>query len=361
MHRTVFSALFVLVAASVALLSPSAPAQTSPAGDDATRTSVEPLAVVATVGMVGEIAQHLGGDCVDVTTLMGSGIDPHLYRASAGDVHTLRDADLILYAGHSLEGQLGQVLGRFGEMKPTLGVAEASIDRESLIHTEDAYGIDPHLWMDVGLWSRLVPTIAEAISEQRPACETAIRANATAYARELDALDAWIHASIATIPAEQRILVTAHDAFNYYGRAYAIDVVGIQGISTETETGIADIRNMASVVAERQIPAVFVETTINPRTIQAVIDAAQRQGQQVEIGGELYSDAMGDTGTASGTYIGMLYANTRRIVAALGGETPPLPAALADWATRWHLDATAVDDTSAKPVDTERESATGDA
>ncbi|WP_239495377.1 metal ABC transporter solute-binding protein, Zn/Mn family [Salinicola halophilus] len=342
MHRTVFSALFVLAAASVALLSPKAPAQTA-THDEMSRSSVAPLAVVATVGMVGEIAQRLGGDCVEVTTLMGSGIDPHLYRASAGDVYTLRNADLILYAGYSLEGQLGRVLGRFGEMKPTLGVAEASIDGDSLIRTQDAYGIDPHLWMDVGLWARLVPTIADAISEQRPACRAAVTANAATYARELEALDGWIHDSILTIPAGQRILVTAHDAFNYYGRAYAIEVVGIQGISTETETGIADIRNMASVVAERRIPAVFVESTINPRTTQAVIDAARRQGQPVEIGGELYSDAMGDDGTASGTYIGMLYANTQRIVAALGGEAPALPAALAPWATRWHLDPTTVD------------------
>lgn len=325
------------MASLMALFSPPAPAQTS------TRPS-QPLAVVATVGMVGEIAQRLGGDCVDVTTLMGSGVDPHLYRASASDVYTLRNADLILYAGYSLEGQLGQVLGRFGEMKPTRAVAEASIDAESLIRTQDAYGIDPHLWMDVGLWSRLAPTIAESIIDQRPECRDAIAANETAYTRELEALDGWIHDSIATVPAEQRILVTAHDAFNYYGRAYAIEVIGIQGISTETETGIADIRNMASVVAERQIPAVFVESTINPRTIQAVIDAARRQGQDVEIGGELYSDAMGNEGTASGTYIGMLYANTRRIVTALGGETPPLPASLDAWATRWHLDTTAVDE-----------------
>ena len=298
-----------------------------------------PLNVVVTIGMLGDIVEHVGGECVDVTALMGPGIDPHLYQASARDVYILQKADLILYSGYSLEGQLGEVLARFGEIKPTLAVAPASIARDQLISVQDEYGIDPHLWMAVDLWARTVQTVAEALIEQRPGCEAAIRQNAEAYAAQLRALHDWIRRSIATIPDTQRILITAHDAFNYYGRAYDIEVAGIQGLSTETETGIADIRAMADMVAKRKVPALFVESTVSPRTVQAVSAAARQQGQPVTIGGQLYSDAMGETGTADGTYIGMLYTNTRHIVEALGGELAPLPDALHDWAARWDIAA----------------------
>lgn len=296
-----------------------------------------PLNVVVTIAMIGDVVEHVGGDCVEVTALMGPGVDPHLYQASARDVHTLQKADLILYSGYSLEGRLGDVLSRFGEIKPTLAVAPASINRDSLITVQDSYGIDPHLWMAVDLWAQTVPTIAETLVEQRPGCAVTIQKNAEDYAAQLRALHDWIRHSIATIPEAQRILVTAHDAFNYYGRAYGIEVTGIQGISTETETGIADIREMANIVIERKVPAMFIESTINPRTVQAVIEAARKQGQPVSIGGQLYSDAMGEAGTAGGTYIGMLYFNTRHIVEALGGRLLPFPAALNGWARQWGI------------------------
>ncbi|ATJ83732.1 metal ABC transporter solute-binding protein, Zn/Mn family [Halomonas beimenensis] len=297
----------------------------------------QPVEAVVTIGMIGDVAERVGGECVEVTAIMGPGVDPHLYQASARDVATFQDAELILYSGYSLEGQLGEVLGRFAEIKPTLAVAPSSIEPADLITVQDVYGIDPHLWMDVSLWAKTLPVLASAITEVRPECEAAIQANAEAYGRQLEALHAWIGESIATIPEAQRILVTAHDAFNYYGRAYGIEVAGIQGISTETETGVADIRAMTEVVVEREVPAVFIESTINPRTVQAVIDAARQQGQEVEIGGQLYSDAMGEAGTADGTYIGMLYTNTRHIVEALGGTPAPLPEALAGWAERWDI------------------------
>ncbi|AGA90052.1 ABC-type metal ion transport system, periplasmic component/surface adhesin [Thioflavicoccus mobilis 8321] len=295
------------------------------------------LEVVATIGMIGDLAENVGGPCVKVTSIMGPGVDPHLYRASARDVRTLQHADIILYSGYSLEGQLGAVLERFSRMKPTLAVAETAIGSDDLIKVQGAYGVDPHLWMDVGLWSRTVARLAAAIAEQRPACAEASRTRAAAYADQLAALHQWVREAIASIPAERRILVTAHDAFNYYGRAYGIEVAGIQGISTESEAGIADIRHMAGIIAERRVPAVFIESTINPRTIQAVIEAAADQGQAVRIGGQLYSDAMGETGTAGGTYIGMIYENTAKIVDALGGRPPPLPPALRAWAERWEI------------------------
>ncbi|MDN6297067.1 MAG: zinc ABC transporter substrate-binding protein [Halomonas sp.] len=297
-----------------------------------------PLNVVTTIGMIADVAGEVGGECVNVNPMMGPGVDPHLYQASASDVKTLRDADQILYSGYSLEGQLGEVLDKFSEQKTTVAVSPASIDPSELLTAQDIYGIDPHLWMDVSLWARTVDTIGETFIKARSACADAIQANAADYSAQLDALHQWVEQSIASIPEEQRILVTAHDAFNYFGRAYDIEVEGIQGISTATETGIADIRRMADVVIEREVPAVFIESTINPRTVQAVIDAAQKRGHEVEIGGQLYSDAMGESGTADGTYIGMLYANTRAIVEALGGEVAPLPEALGPWAERFDMD-----------------------
>ncbi|WP_136066347.1 metal ABC transporter solute-binding protein, Zn/Mn family [Modicisalibacter radicis] len=297
-----------------------------------------PLKVTATTGMVADVVENVGGECVDVATLMGPGVDPHLYQASARDVRTFQGAEAIFYSGYSLEGRLGDVLERFGETRPTVALAPASIDSGDLITVQDVYGIDPHVWMAVDLWARTVPTVAEALSEQRPGCASAVHDNAERYAAQLAALHDWIAASIASIPEDQRILVTAHDAFNYYGRAYAIEVAGVQGISTETETGVADIRHMTDVVVERRVPAVFIESTINPRTVQAVIDAARQRGQDVALGAQLYADAMGEAGTAEGTYIGMLHANTRHIVEALGGEPAPLPEALADWAERWRPD-----------------------
>ncbi|MBW5801659.1 metal ABC transporter solute-binding protein, Zn/Mn family [Halomonas elongata] len=296
-----------------------------------------PVQAVATTGMVGDVIGQVGGECVEVTTLMGPGVDPHLYQASARDVSTFQKAEMIFYSGYSLEGQLGDVLERFSEIKPTVAVAPSSIDTGSLITVQDVYGIDPHLWMDVALWSQIVPTIAESLSEARPDCQSRIQDNASRYTEQLEALHQWVKESIASIPEQQRILVTAHDAFNYFGRAYGIEVAGIQGISTETETGVADIREMAQVVVDRDVPAVFVESTINPRTVQAVIEAAREKGQEVSVGGQLYSDAMGEAGTADGTYIGMLYRNTQHIVEALGGETPALPEALDDWAARWDI------------------------
>lgn len=301
----------------------------------------EPVQAVATIGMIADVVAAVGGDCVDVTAIMGPGIDPHLYQASARDVRTFQGADIIFYSGYSLEGQLGTVLARFGEMKPTVAVSEAAIDPSNLIAVEGAYGIDPHLWMDVGLWARIVPGVAAALAELRPDCAAGMEANAAAYGEALAALHPWVEAAIATIPEGQRILVTAHDAFNYYGRAYGIDVVGIQGISTEAEAGVADIRHMADTVVGRGVPAMFVESTINPRTVQAVIDAAAERGHEVAIGGQLYSDAMGEAGTPGGTYIGMIYENTVAIVDALGGTPPPLPAALAGWAGQWGLETEA--------------------
>jgi manganese/zinc/iron transport system substrate-binding protein len=292
---------------------------------------------VATVGMLADVARSVAGDCVAVETMMGPGTDPHLYRASAGDVRLLFGADAILYAGNNLEGQLGEVLGKLAARKPTRAVAEAAVPPEQLLAFAGVHYPDPHVWMDVSQWALTAPVIAELFAALVPDCAAAMQGRAEAYMAELAALHDWVRASVATIPPEQRILVTAHDAFAYYGRAYGIEVAGIQGISTESEAGIADIRQVVDVVVARRVPAVFIESTINPRTIQAVIDAAAGQGHPVALGPQLFSDAMGEDGTAAGTYIGMIHANTLGIVEALGGQAAPLPQALTNWAARWDV------------------------
>jgi len=297
----------------------------------------EPINAVTTVGMIADVVANVGGDCANPIALMGPGVDPHLYQATARDVRTFQIADVIFYSGYHLEGQLADVLHRLAKRIDTLAVSETAIGEDQIIRVQNGSGLDPHVWMDPGLWVKTVPVIAGKLAEHRPDCADAIRQNATAYGEQLVALDEWAAQAIATIPEDQRILVTAHDAFNYFGRAYGIEVSGIQGISTESEAGVADIRSVAEMVAERGVPALFVESTINPRTIQAVIDAAARQGHEIGIGAELYSDAMGEAGTAGGTYIGMIYENTYNITRALGGTPPPLPPALAGWAQQWQL------------------------
>ena len=297
-------------------------------------TADEKPQVVTTIAMISDIASNVAGDCVEVTALMGPGVDPHLYEARASDIKRLRNADAIMYAGFSLEGQMANVLDKLGSRKPSLAVGPASFDESDLISHKD-YAIDPHLWMDVGRWSQTIPAITDQLVAIAPGCEAAMRERASDYRNQLDALDGWIMESITSIPEEQRILVTAHDAFGYYGLAYNIEVKGIQGISTDSEAAIADIRNTVELVVERGVPAIFVESTINPRTIKSVVDGAKERGHEVRIGGELFSDAMGEKGTAEGTYIGMLRSNTVGIVEGLGGQTAPWPEALSGWKQRW--------------------------
>ena len=323
--RLVRSLLAVLAVASVATL----PA----AAQDA------PLRVVTTVGMLADAAERVGGACVEVEALMGPGIDPHLYQARASDVATLQRAELILYIGLTLEGRLGDVLDRFGRQTTTVAVAERAVPAERLLSDPDfEAGHDPHVWMSPTLWASAADAVADAIVERRPECEPRIREDADTFRAEALALHDWISDAVATIPEERRVLVTAHDAFGYYGDAFGLEVVGIQGISTEAEPSIADIRDVATLLAERRVPALFLETTVGDRAVRAVLDATRDRGHEAVLGGTLYGDAMGEAGTAAGSWIGMLHANTVAIVEALGGTTPPLPDALADWADAYGVD-----------------------
>lgn len=298
---------------------------------------VAPPNVVATVGMIGDVAAELAGSCAQVRTLMGPGSDPHLYRASAGDVRLLERADMVLYSGLHLEAGLARVLEGFSSRTPTVAVAESAVPESSRLSSVGNV-FDPHVWMDVALWHGAAGVIADALtraSSATGACAEQIAERHAAYGALLEDLDAWSRAAIATIPERQRVLVTAHDAFAYFGRAYGIEVEGIQGISTETEAAVADIRRVAQLMVDRGIPALFVESTINPRTVTAVLEAVRQRGGEAELGSELYADALGAAGTPEGTYVGMVLHNVRAITAALGGQLPALPATLVAWEARW--------------------------
>jgi manganese/zinc/iron transport system substrate-binding protein len=277
------------------------------------------LSVVATIGMIGDAAERIGGDRVRVTSLMGPGVDPHLYKARAGDVRRLSRADLVLYNGLHLEAAMGEVLEELGQRQRTVAVS-TSIDRSRLMSPPEFGGsFDPHIWFDVGLWSEAVGRIGQALVEADPEHAAEYSSRLAAYLEELAELDAWIRSRVATVPPARRVLITAHDAFGYFGRAYDFEVMGLQGISTTAEAGTSDVQRLAAMIVARRIPAVFVETSIPRRTIEAVQAAVSARGFNVAIGGELYSDALGDAGTPEGSYIGMVRHNVETIVAGLGG------------------------------------------
>ena len=275
------------------------------------------LRVAATTGMIGDAAQIIGGDRVQVTTLMGPGVDPHLYKASAGDVTSLSQADLILYNGLHLEAAMGDVLAEMDARSPTVAVAEAIPSDQLLAPPEFEGQYDPHVWFDVSLWSLAVERIAEALIETDPSGESVYRSNAASYLNSLQQLDQYVLDQAGLIPADRRVLITAHDAFNYFGRRYGFEVRGLQGISTATEAGTADIQGLADFISDRQIPAVFIESSVPVRSIEAVQAAVRSRGFEVAIGGELFSDAMGDPDSIEGTYLGMVRHNIDTIVAGL--------------------------------------------
>ena len=275
------------------------------------------LRVLATTGMVADAARVIGGDAVEVTALMGPGVDPHLYKASESDVRALSNADLVLYNGLHLEGKMAELFTRLAASRHVVALA-AGVP-ESLLHHPEAFEgqPDPHLWFDVALWSRAVERARDALIEARPAERAAFETRASAYLDTLRALDAWTRAEMATIPTQQRVLVTAHDAFGYFGHAYGVEVVALQGISTVSEFGLADVRRLVELIVTRRVKAVFVESSVPRRSIEAVVEGCRARGHDVTIGGTLYSDALGADGTPEGTYLGMVRANVTTIVKAL--------------------------------------------
>ncbi|MFC3123584.1 metal ABC transporter solute-binding protein, Zn/Mn family [Pseudoroseomonas globiformis] len=283
-----------------------------------------PLKVLATTAMIGDLARRIGGDRIALTVLMGEGVDPHLYKPTRQDVARLLQSDLVLYNGLLLEGQMTEAFERVGRSgKPVHAVAEA-VPRDMLLVPDGAAGQpDPHLWMDPRAWTEVAAVIARQLSAADPAGQAVFAANLIRLQTDLTALDAWAARTIAGIPAERRVLVTAHDAFGYFARRYGIEVMGIQGLSTESEAGIRQIEHLVGVLASRRIPAVFVESSVSDRNIRALVEGARARGHEVAIGGELFSDAMGAPGSYEGTYPGMIDHNVTTIARALGEDVPP--------------------------------------
>ena len=279
------------------------------------------LRVVTTIGMITDIVKNVGGERVAVTGLMGPGVDPHLYKASAGDVQRLSSAQLIFYNGLHLESKMEDILAKMSGNVKTIAVTDA-VDRSLLLKPPEFDGqYDPHLWFNVTLWMKAVGRVRDTLSEFDSDNTLMYWSNAERYLAKLAELHEYVETQAVRVPSEQRILVTAHDAFNYFGEAYGFKVRGLQGISTATEAGIADVQELATFIAERRIPAIFVESSVSERSLKAVQAAVNAKGFNVEIGGQLFSDAMGNDGTPEGTYIGMVRHNIDTIVAALIGET----------------------------------------
>ncbi|HML94671.1 MAG TPA: zinc ABC transporter substrate-binding protein [Thermodesulfobacteriota bacterium] len=286
------------------------------------RTGV--MDVVATTGMIADTARVVGGDHVKVTGLMGPGVDPHLYKASAGDVETLSRADIILYNGLHLEGKMSEVFEQMEKRGIRTVAVTDSINRGALISPPEFGGnYDPHVWFDVSLWMKAVEVVRDSLSEADPENADAYGANAAAYLAELGELDEYVKTKAAQVPESKRVLITAHDAFNYFGRAYGFEVRGLQGISTASEAGTADVQALATFIVERKIPVIFVESSVPPKYIEAVQAAAGARGFNVKVGGSLYSDALGNPGSTAGTYAGMVRENIDTITGALmdGGQS----------------------------------------
>lgn len=309
----------LLIALILCFAALPAAAQIDPAAPEG--CAAPELRALATVGMITDVVREVGGSCVAVTGLMGTGVDPHLYLATEADVELLFEAQIIFYGGLNLEARLTGVFEQVerGLGTPVVAVSE-SIPEELILQGLGYDAPDPHVWMDVSLWMYAVEAIRDALIERLPGRAGYLRANAEAYLDALEDLDAYVREQIARIPAEQRLLVTAHDAFQYFSRAYGIDVYAPQGITTAAEAGVDDIRATIALLIERQIPALFVETSVAPDVVEAIQAGARARGLDVQIGGSLFSDALGEEGTPEGTYIGMIRHNADTIAAALSGS-----------------------------------------
>jgi manganese/zinc/iron transport system substrate-binding protein len=274
--------------------------------------------VLATTAMVADVVKNVGGERVQVQALMGPGVDPHLYKATAADVMKLQQANVIFYNGLLLEGKMQELFAQMARKKKFVYALTEDLPRDQLLEPEELGGhYDPHVWFDVPLWSQTALKVAEGLSEFDPAGKSIYTKNAAEYQKRLQALHDWALKKAGELPKEKRILVTSHDAFNYFGRAYDFQVVGLQGISTVTEAGVADVAKLVDFVKKNKLKAVFVESSVSPATIERISKDAG-----VRIGGELFSDAMGvpgkmENGYDLGTYEGMIRHNLNTIVNAL--------------------------------------------
>ena len=285
-------------------------------------SQTRPLKVVATVSMLADAVRQIGGSRVEVASLLGEGVDPHTYRPTRSDIARLSGADIVIANGLHLEAQLGEALKSLGKTKPVWYAAE-HIPQDRLISDPNYPGrFDPHVWMDPKLWTTVVESVRDALIVRDPAGRATYQAGAKAYIAQLAAIDDYTRRILAPVPAGSRVLVTAHDAFNYFGRTYGFEVEGVQGLSTESEAGLKRVEELVRLVVDRKVRAVFFESSVPDRNIRALVEGAAARGHKLAIGGELYSDALGTPGTYEGTLIGMLDHNGTTIARALGGDAP---------------------------------------
>lgn len=276
------------------------------------------LNVVTTTTMLTDMIKHIGGDAINIQGLMGSGVDPHLYKASEGDVSKLFNADIVFYSGLHLEGKLVEIFEKMESRNAKTVALATIIDENQLIGSEYfASNYDPHVWFNINFWKQMALYATKELKEADPKNEALFESNGKAYLKNLDALEVGIKEVIETLPSEKRVLVTAHDAFNYFGEAFGFEVVGLQGLSTATEAGVQDVQELAKFIIAKDVKAIFVESSVPKRTIEALQASVRSKGHEVVIGGTLFSDALGTQGTVEGTYTGMFQYNVNTIVNAL--------------------------------------------
>ena len=278
--------------------------------------------ITVTTGMVADLVQQVAGERGRVHGIIAEGVDPHLYAATTSDVKTLRNSDVIFYNGLNLEGRLAGVLEKMAGVKQICAVAETFEGAEDYTIKDSSDEMDPHIWMDVAGWMRAVGAVSQTLSSYDPLFRSQYQKRADAYLATLEKLDDYVREVMQTIPPEHRVLVTAHDAFGYMARAYGIEVRGVQGLSTEAKPGLRDIELLVDFLVERGIPAVFVESSVSRKSVEALVEGAKAQGHEVKVGGQLFSDSMGPAGSYEGTYVGMIDHNVNTIARALGGVVP---------------------------------------
>jgi len=276
------------------------------------------IEIVTTTTMITDLVETIGGEQVEVNGLMGPGIDPHNYKATPSDVTNMAEADVVVYNGMNLEGQLGRIFSELENLDTEVFVLEDIISEDEMLDSEDdAMPNDPHIWFSVPLWGQASDYIAESLSAYDPENAAYYQENNTAYQAELEELDAYVRERIEEVPAESRYLVTAHDAFGYFGAEYNFEVVGLQGLNTQTEAGTGDVSRLADFIVGNEINAIFVETSVPTRTIESLQESVEQRSFEVAIGGELFSDALGDAEQNAETYIKMFKQNVDTIVEAL--------------------------------------------
>ncbi|MBO1927844.1 zinc ABC transporter substrate-binding protein [Thiomicrorhabdus sp. 6S2-11] len=282
-----------------------------------TSTALAQLKVTATTGMIADLVENIAQDKADVQALMGVGVDPHLYKATQGDIRKLSRADIIFYNGLHLEGKLQPIFDKIARKKTVIAVSE-SIPENRLIAYDKLH--DPHIWFDVSLWQEAAKKVAQSLAQKDSKNAVFYQNNLQAYLQKLTDLNAWVKSEMAKVPEQNRVLITAHDAFGYFGKAYGLEVMGLQGISTAGEFGLQDIKQLKDTIVSRGIQAVFVESSVSPKFIESLVKGVQAEGKKLVVGGELYSDAMGAQGSNAETYLGMVKHNVETIRKGLLGQ-----------------------------------------